>query len=590
MWLALASLATCSMLAVGLSRSSQLAVSRTHNRDVRVAAAADTRTALSVGLRELAFGEWPGVGHTSTLSVPTSAAAGTTVSVTFSGDLSTPPDPFTVHIAATATTAATTSQASSSLTATADQRIRPHVLPFGSASDDNLAPLPQELVELHPEAVAILNPPSSPAFPPNVRIDGGIRTLRPFDVVTGTAASATVQDALVASYGGVGANRPPHPIGGDVRTFVPPSATQVADLSALGVNTEAADPIGLPPFNESSYINYQIFQGGPVYASQTIGPSLSDTVLQPTTTNPLGIYYRNGEVEIGDDVTIVGTLLARDVRCNGKRISVASCDGRELAAAVGIAAADWPRLFAIGCEELTFSDNSQAMVDGTIVCASSCTRIGRVHRPTGTSVPLIAAATVERLPQPLCRLRFSADQDLSSVDATTHDLWIPHPRGGSLHAVRSVDKSAKTIDVVGEWGEGETVACQCLRRSQSRVAIRGRIVTASLNLTADPVWQMTSGRWASLHSNWETENAQRQAAGDAAIRFHDYIAAPINHQFGTIWDFFTYFDQMVYGLPSDPTFLVRSSADRPSWRLPLFVPGTIGYRCETVAGPTYPSL
>lgn len=76
---------------------------------------------------------------------------------------------------------------------------------------------------------------------------------------------------------------------------------------------------------------YQIYPGGKSYSVPTISQSLWSTTLQPDPlTNPLGVYYREGEVQLGDNVTIQGTLLqnghSSNVVFSGKSVQIKPVD------------------------------------------------------------------------------------------------------------------------------------------------------------------------------------------------------------------------------------------------------------------------
>ncbi|HUT95194.1 MAG TPA: hypothetical protein VMY37_37420 [Thermoguttaceae bacterium] len=80
---------------------------------------------------------------------------------------------------------------------------------------------------------------------------------------------------------------------------------------------EAASDWRLPgPFTE-----YQIYPGGPVYTIPWLGSTLADSLEPDPSTNPLGLFYRDGDVTIQDNVTIQGSLFCRhDVSIEGANV------------------------------------------------------------------------------------------------------------------------------------------------------------------------------------------------------------------------------------------------------------------------------
>lgn len=72
----------------------------------------------------------------------------------------------------------------------------------------------------------------------------------------------------------------------------------------------------------TSLVSYQIYAGGPVYTTPNLASTLENVTLQPDpVTNPLGIYYDDGSVTIRDNVTIRGSLFAKDdIRVEGANV------------------------------------------------------------------------------------------------------------------------------------------------------------------------------------------------------------------------------------------------------------------------------
>ncbi len=118
---------------------------------------------------------------------------------------------------------------------------------------------------------------------------------------------------------------------GDFRTFTSsielPRNKQSADtlqlLQKLGVSL-----VDRPASSRDNWYlrkaitSYRLYPGGPVFQASQLPPYLQDTVLEPDPkTNPLGLFYRNGSVELGDNVRIHGTLLTHAFWNGNLRIS-----------------------------------------------------------------------------------------------------------------------------------------------------------------------------------------------------------------------------------------------------------------------------
>ncbi|MDH3716561.1 MAG: LamG domain-containing protein [Planctomycetota bacterium] len=109
---------------------------------------------------------------------------------------------------------------------------------------------------------------------------------------------------------------------GDYRTFdgpvdLPRFRSSDEDLSLLEddqqitLNDVASNTSA--PFSHPGVVpTYQLYAGGPVYtATQITDSSLSNASFAPDMqTNPLGFYYRSGDLNVYDNVTMEGTFIA----------------------------------------------------------------------------------------------------------------------------------------------------------------------------------------------------------------------------------------------------------------------------------------
>lgn len=95
-------------------------------------------------------------------------------------------------------------------------------------------------------------------------------------------------------------------------------------ISYLGVSATplAAAPAGGDWVQPSGFSTYQIYPGGPVYTIPQVSNYLQSVTLGPDPmTNPLGIFYYNGNLTIKNDVTIRGSLFCRyDLTIDGNNV------------------------------------------------------------------------------------------------------------------------------------------------------------------------------------------------------------------------------------------------------------------------------
>ncbi len=82
------------------------------------------------------------------------------------------------------------------------------------------------------------------------------------------------------------------------------------DEMGIPTNDVSQDPVS--GWNHPGEVStYQIYPGGKVYDVPVLAQDHQDEILEPDPeTNPLGIYYRPGELRLYDNVTIRGTLVS----------------------------------------------------------------------------------------------------------------------------------------------------------------------------------------------------------------------------------------------------------------------------------------
>jgi hypothetical protein len=110
--------------------------------------------------------------------------------------------------------------------------------------------------------------------------------------------------------------------------------------------------------------SYQLYPGGKTYTAQQVGSFLQNTTLAAdAATNPLGIFYRNGQVQICDNVTIRGTLICTRVLvcgnpCSISAVSLPSIDGSTLPVQL-------PAI--VSGDDLEVEENSNLTIRGAVV-------------------------------------------------------------------------------------------------------------------------------------------------------------------------------------------------------------------------------
>lgn len=120
----------------------------------------------------------------------------------------------------------------------------------------------------------------------------------------------------------------------DCRPFTGPIVTLTSALSStnrnyltssLGITLSNATVASTTNWSHPGTVtSYRLYPGGPSYDVPTLGSTISGTTLQADPrTNPAGLFYRNGDLTLGNNTTVVGTLIASGkVTMTGANVSL----------------------------------------------------------------------------------------------------------------------------------------------------------------------------------------------------------------------------------------------------------------------------
>lgn len=114
----------------------------------------------------------------------------------------------------------------------------------------------------------------------------------------------------------------------------------------------------------SSMSTYQLYPGGRNYTIPTLATTVSGTTLAPDPrTNPAGLFYRNGDVTLGSNTSITGTIISSGkVKFTGTNVAVQSYSLPPLDGST--TANQLPAVMATS--DVTVGDGSTATVRGTV--------------------------------------------------------------------------------------------------------------------------------------------------------------------------------------------------------------------------------
>lgn len=114
----------------------------------------------------------------------------------------------------------------------------------------------------------------------------------------------------------------------------------------------------------STMSTYQLYPGGRNYTIPTLATTVSGTALQPDPrTNPAGLFYRNGDVTLGNSTSITGTIISSGkVKFTGTNVAVQAFS---LPPIEGSSTANQlPAVIATS--DITVGDGATATVRGTV--------------------------------------------------------------------------------------------------------------------------------------------------------------------------------------------------------------------------------
>ena len=154
----------------------------------------------------------------------------------------------------------------------------------------------------------------------NVLIQGTLRLADDYPP-SNAGQNQYLSDLNSMQFFGLGDNRP---FTGTVS--LPYSSTAsgtLSDLNLLGVNTANVNPSPATNWTFPGNIaSYQLYPGGQTFTVPAAASTLQNTTLAAAPrTNPLGIFYASGNVTIGSNVTLTGTLVSGgDVIVSGSNV------------------------------------------------------------------------------------------------------------------------------------------------------------------------------------------------------------------------------------------------------------------------------
>lgn len=155
--------------------------------------------------------------------------------------------------------------------------------------------------------------------------------------------------------------------------FLPVSQQEILHLWALASGLRvpyfnlAASPVGADWTNPTPPPMYQLYPGGPYYTVTQLPDRLENASYQPDPIeNPLGIYYRNGSLELRNGVSLQGAVFCRDtlsIQQSNVQITPATLPKVYLSGYTSSAIA---RLPSVVCQNLYVRNTGGGQVQGLV--------------------------------------------------------------------------------------------------------------------------------------------------------------------------------------------------------------------------------
>jgi Tfp pilus assembly protein PilX len=166
---------------------------------------------------------------------------------------------------------------------------------------------------------------------------------------------------------------------GDYRPFTGPITLPIGSTtvtnrnllsSNLGISLSNATAVTTSNFSHpGSPTTYRLYPGGSAYSIPTLGATISNTTYQANPrTNPAGIFLRSGDLTIGSNTTIAGTVITTgNLILTGTNVSLQPADLPALTSTTAV-----PQLPAvIAASDVRVTAGSSSTVRGTVAAFSN---------------------------------------------------------------------------------------------------------------------------------------------------------------------------------------------------------------------------
>ena len=388
-------------------------------------------------------------------------------------------------------------------------------------------------------------------------------TRAPFLASTGIAYSTTSGSTVSLLH--------PHPFGGAITMLSSFTAAETTDLISLKVSRlSATSTPSTPTITFANWKTYQLYQGGFTYNATTLTNStLSNTVLRPSQLNPLGVFYYQGNLTIGSNTIVQGTVVCSgQVTINGNNVNLASVNWRDSTGNTLVSSSNmFPRAPAIVAQNLVMSSTPRVSVDGAVLLTSTFTGAdGDYNFVSGSDINLSGTqATSTPIRQPYSQVQLPATTNMANIlHDGTHAIWLAEGNSGNWFTIIDVDAANRRLTILGEATRSSPTNFRIRRQRVNCFDLRGPLMATRVTFSVPSSWKLNTGSWDNQYAIWQLVTQIQANNGQPMTPFVTWVADPANYSgWGAPWE--------SAGLPLEPVIHVRPQSEvkfRDS--LPLF--------------------
>lgn len=336
----------------------------------------------------------------------------------------------------------------------------------------------------------------------------------------------------------------PHPFGGPVTMVGSFSSSEITDLTNLNVprSTASSSPTA-PSISFSSWKTYQLYQGGFTYSAETLPSStLNNVVLRPSQRNPLGVFYRENNLTVNDNVVIQGSLICSGgITFTGNNVIIASVNWRDVSGSPVTTSSElFPRLPAIVANGVASNPSTRVSIEGAVLLTNSLTGGDGSFDYIYNNDPNLSGtqATSASIRQPYSRVQLPNGTNLSSVSASgEHAIWLAEGTSGNWFTIVEVDDANDRLTVLGDARRSTPTNFRISRQRYRCFDVRGPVMATRVTLSVPYSWKLSSGLWNNQHSLWKLFTQIQANNGQAITPFVTWVADPGNYSgWGSPWE------------------------------------------------------